>query len=107
MTNAEIDTFGERYATAWLSANGFNHHRDAKQAASTDITATKGIVTCLVQVKTEVLFGTPPTSPNFPSKERRDIASRATRLGYEAWAALVVINIRGGLVGKISWEKLN
>jgi hypothetical protein len=104
MTDTEIGVCGHQYATAWLAANGFNHHRDAKQRSTTDITATKGIITYLVQVKTGVLFS---DSPSFPSNERRAMASRATRLGYEAWAALVVINIRGGLVGKICWEKLN
>jgi hypothetical protein len=104
MTNAEIRVFGEGYARGWLAANGFIHHRDTKQPLSTDITATKGIITCLVQVKTEVLFRDPA---NFPPSERRNIASRATRLGYEAWAAIVVINIRGALVGRINWEKLN
>jgi hypothetical protein len=104
MTAAEIGQYGERHAAAALQAKGWQCHRDTQQPGSTDIEARSGSKGLLVLVKAGLSPALPPT---LPSDERRNIASRATNLGYEAWLAQLQIGPRGELIGSIRWTKLN
>lgn len=104
MTPAEIGNLGEHHATAWLQAKGYTCHRNTQLPGSTDIEARGSTKNLLVQVKTGL---SPSAAPDLPSDERRNIVSRAIRLGCEAWLAQLQINGRGEQVGEISWSKLN
>jgi hypothetical protein len=104
MTSAEIGNYGERHATAALQAKGWQCYRNTQQPGSTDIEARSGGRGLLVQVKTGLA---PGKAPDLSSDERRNISSRASSLGYEAWSAQLQINAQGQLVGQIQWQKLN
>lgn len=104
MTPAEIGNYGERYATTWLKNNGYQCYRNTQQPGSTDIEARSDKTNLLVQVKTGL---TPNKAPNISSDEMRNISSRASNKGYEAWLAQLQINEQGQLVGQIQWKKLN
>lgn len=104
MTSAEIGNLGERHATAALQGKGWQCYRNTQQPGSTDIEARSQSKTILVQVKTGLV---PTAPPDLPPEERRNIAARASKLGYEAWLAQLQINGQGGLIGTISWLKLN
>ena len=104
MTPAEIGNHGERHATAWLQAKGYRCYRNTQQPGSTDIEARSGSSNLLVQVKTGLV---PGKAPDLSPDERRNISSRASNLGYEAWSAQLQINAQGHLVGEIQWQKLN
>ena len=103
LASAEIGNFGERHATAWLQSQGYKCYRNTKQPGSTDIEA-KGPANLLVQVKTGL---SPSSAPSLSSDEQRNISSRATKLGYQAWLAQVQINASGSLIREIKWKKLN
>ena len=104
MTSAEIGNFGERHATAFLQAKGWQCHRNTQQPGATDIEARSGNQGLLVQVKTGL---SPNPAPDLSADERRSITSRATSLGFEAWLAQLQIGSQGELVGSIHWKKLN
>lgn len=104
LTSAEIGNFGERHATAWLQSKGYQCYRNTQQPGSTDIEARGTSKSLLVQVKTGLF---PSSAPSLASDEQRNISSRATRLGYEAWLAQAQINAMGSLMGEIKWTKLN
>lgn len=104
MTPAEIGNYGERHVTAELQAKGWQCHQNTQQPGSTDIEARSGAKGLLVQVKTGL---SPNPAPDLPSDEKRNITSRATNLGFEAWLARLQIGPRGELVGSIQWTKLN
>jgi len=101
---AEIGNVGERLTTTALRGDGWQCYQNTQQPGSTDIEAHKGNRKILVQVKTGLA---PNVAPDLPPGERRNIASRASRLGYEAWLAQLQINGYGALVGPINWSKLN
>ena len=104
MTPAEIGNYGERHATAALQAKGWQCHRNTQQPGSTDIEARSGNKGLLVQVKTGL---SPNTAPAISPDEKRNITSRATSLGFEAWLAQLQIGPQGELIGSIHWTKLN
>lgn len=104
MTSAEIGNFGERHATAWLQSKGYQCYRNTQQPGSTDIEARGSTKSLLVQVKTGL---SPSPAPGLSGEEQRNISSRASNLGYEAWLAQVQIDARGSLLGEITWNKLN
>jgi len=104
MTPAEIGNLGERYVTKWLESKGYSCYRNTQQPGSTDIEARSSSKNILVQVKTGVAPSVPPT---LSGDEKRNISSRASRLGYEAWTAQVQIDNRGNQAGDIAWSKLN
>lgn len=104
MMSGEIGGCGERHATAWLAANGYQCYRNTQQPGATDITARSPQTSLLVQVKTGLL---PNAAAALSSEERRAITSRASNLGYQAWLTQVQISSRGELVGEIRWTKLN
>lgn len=103
LTAAEIGNLGERYVTAELQDKGYRCHRNTQQPGSTDIEANGSNKSLLVQVKTGLV---PNHAPDLSADERRNITSRANRLGYEAWLARAQIDDRGNLVGSINWIKL-
>lgn len=104
MTPAEIGNYGERHATTWLQSKGYRCHRNTQLPGSTDIEAIGATKNLLVQVKTGLY---PNFAPILSSDEQRNIKSRATRIGYEAWLAQMQIDVRGLLVGNITWTRLN
>jgi hypothetical protein len=99
----EIGAIGERHATEWLKSQGCRCRTNTQQPGSTDIEAVSTTKKLLVQVKTAIA---PSAAPTLSGDEKRDISSRATRIGYEAWSARVQINGRGEQVGDIIWQKL-
>jgi len=104
LTSAEVGTVGERHATAWLRSNGWSCYRNTQLAGATDIQATAGAKSLLVQVKTAIY----PNSPSdLTSDEKKAIVSRANRNGWEAWLAQLQVNREGALVSRILWTKLN
>lgn len=104
MESAEIGNYGERHVTAWLKEKGYQCYRNTQQPGSTDIEARGAQANLLVQVKTGL---SPNEAPSLPGEEKRNIASRATKLGYQAWLAQLQINVQGGLLRDIQWTKLN
>jgi hypothetical protein len=104
MTPAEIGAAGEQHATTWLTANGYACHRNTQLPGSTDIEATSLQAKLLVQVKTGL---SPGSAPELSGDERRNITSRASNLGHEAWLAQMQVDRKAALVGQIRWTKLN
>jgi Holliday junction resolvase-like predicted endonuclease len=100
----DIGQVGEKAVAAWLRGNGYSVNQNTALPGSTDIEAVSQKASLLVQVKTAVY-------PNQPGQldweEVRNLKSRASNIGYEAWAAYVQINSQGQLVGQISWKKLS
>jgi hypothetical protein len=103
MTPGQIGACGERIVEAVLVAEGWECKRNTQQPGSTDIEAHKESQSFLVQVKTGVYPNNPPL---ISEDEVRNIRSRATRLGYEAWQANLQISPLGQLVGTIEWIHL-
>jgi hypothetical protein len=104
LTAADIGIAGERHATSWLRANGWQCYRNTQLPGMTDIEATGATRSLLVQVKTAVY---PNTAAYLTANEKNAIVARANRNGKEAWLAQLQINREGSLVGNISWTKLN
>jgi hypothetical protein len=104
LTAAEVGTIGEQIAATWLKANAWEVYRNTKLPGATDIQASSGSRSLLVQVKTAVF-------PNLPvflnNDDKKAIVTRANNNGNEAWLAQLQINDKGALVGKITWTKLN
>ncbi len=94
---------GEKLVAGQLRANGYTVTEGTSQPGSTDLQATKGKHTYLVQVKTAVH----PNKPAFlNSDEARNLKSRATKLGYSARLARVTLNPDGQQRGKTILSKL-
>lgn len=104
LTAAEIGTAGEMHTTSWLRGKGWRCYRNTQLPGATDIEATSGAKSILVQVKTAVY----PNSPaDLSADEKRAIVVRANRLGIEAWLAQLQVNREGAMLGGITWTKLN
>lgn len=101
-TAYEIGFAGEKHVVAWLRANGYSGNWDTRGPGSTDIEAT-GHEHILVQVKSAVA---PSVPAGLSGDELRNIKSRATRLGANAYLAQVTMDSRLRLIGEISWTKL-
>lgn len=84
-----IGLAGEKAIITWLRQNGWQIIRwDTAAPGSTDIEAKVALKKLLVQVKSAIA----PATPSFLSlAEAKNIKSRATRLGAEAWEARVVL----------------
>ena len=103
MKPAEIGNYGERLVENFLRAEGYRCERNTQLPGSTDIEAYKGEEILLIQVKT-ALF---PNKPDdLSSDERRNLSSRASKIGAKPGLAQLQINEQGKLVGKIRWKKL-
>jgi len=105
-TPFEIGQAGERIVVQGLKEAGYAIKRwDTQSPGSTDIEAatSKGHI-LLVQVKSAVH---PNEPPSLSSDEERNIESRATRIGAEAWEARVQLNARLQLVGEMQWRKVS
>ncbi len=102
-TATEIGLAGERIVNVWLVDNGYSTNLDTRQPGSTDIQASGQKTNLLVQVKSAI---TPNVPADLSSDEVRNIKSRASRLGFQAWAAKVVLDSQLRLIGKISWTQL-
>jgi hypothetical protein len=100
----DIGKIGENIVGQWLRDNGYTKNVDTKLPGSTDIEAKGRNGNRLVQVKTAI---TPNEPASLSSDEVRNITSRATRLGCEAWEAKVQLGANYELVGNIRWRKLN
>jgi len=101
---AEVGSIGEKYATAWLTANGYKCYRNTQLPGATDIEATSANHSLLVQVKTAIY---PNLAAGLTPDDKRAIVGRANKNQREAWLAQLQINSEGELVGKITWAKLN
>jgi Holliday junction resolvase-like predicted endonuclease len=104
LTAGEIGYYGERHATAWLTANGYTCVQNTQQPGATDIDATSSNASLYVQVKTAVSPSSPST---LSADERTAIVARANRNRREAWLAQVTVDADGNLIGKITWTRLN
>jgi len=85
-----IGRVGERAVMNWLARKGWEITRwDTQAPGSTDIEAQSGNKKLLIQVKSAVY-------PNQPSSlswaEKRNIKSRAARIGAEPWEARVLLD---------------
>jgi len=99
-------TAGEEVVANLLRRDGWiNVQVDTRGPGSTDVLAQRpnggGI---LVQVKSAI-------SPNEPSAlgalEQHEIAVRANRLGYDAYAAAVTFSPLGLAAPTVQWQRLN
>ena len=104
MLSAEIGNVGEKLVESVLTGCGYSCHRNTQLAGSTDIEAVKQADKILVQVKTGLF---PALPPELPADERRNIASRATKLKCRALLAQLQIDKNGSLIGSIAWAQLN
>ncbi len=103
-TQVQVGQAGEQIVGSALTGIGYRTNIDTKTPGSADIEARGTAASLLVQVKTAVY----PNEPaNMSSDEERNIKSRATKLGYEAWEARVQVNSLMKLLGQIRWRKLN
>jgi Holliday junction resolvase len=101
----EIGQAGERIVAQWLRGSGYTIDRvDTRSPGSTDIEARSSQKCLLVQVKSAVL----PNEPSsLSSDEKRNIKSRATRIGCEAWEAGVQLDPNLRPAREITWRQLN
>lgn len=102
-TANEIGQAGEEIVANGLRAAGWRVQQNTQLPGSTDIDGTKNGRHILCQVKTA-------QAPNEPtglsSDERRNIKSRATRIGAEAWEALVQLDSRLNPTRGVKWNQL-
>jgi hypothetical protein len=100
-TPQQIGAAGEQIVGDWLKANGYPKVVvNTKLPGSTDIEADGATRKLLVQVKT----AQKPSWPTDPSGEEiRNIKSRASNTGREAWIAKATLDANLNLVGKIDW----
>jgi len=103
LTAAEIGLIGERHATAWLRANGWQCYTDTKLPGATEIEATLGDREILVLVKTAVY---PSLPASLTVDEKRVIVARAKYNLKEVWLVKLQIDREGALVGNITWAEL-
>ena len=103
VTSQEVGQAGEEIVALALVEKGYRTNVDTKGPGSTDIEALGANATLLVQVKT-ALF--PATPAGLSSNEERNIKSRASRLGFEAWEARLQVNQGLHLVGAIGWRRV-
>ena len=101
----EIKLFGEKLVEDWLADNGYLHvSKEPLQLNEFGLKATGKIEDILVQVKT-FLF---PNRPLKLSEYEVDLLTRrANKLRSAAYAAYVVLDINGIVVGEIKWERLS
>ena len=103
-TPFEIGQAGERIVVQWLRSKGYIIDRwDTQSPGSTDIEAHHSQAHILVQVKSAVY---PNDPPHLSSDEERNIKSRATRIGAQAYEARVQLDSNLQLLGQIMWRKL-
>jgi len=77
---------------------------DTKTPGSADIDASKGHRRVLIQVKSAL---TPNAPPGLSSAELRNLKSRASRIGAEAWLAQVNLSPANlARVGDINFTQL-
>lgn len=105
-TPFEIGQAGERIVVQWLKEAGYTIKKwDTESPGATDIEAESSKAhILLLQVKSAVH----PNEPPFLSREEeRQIESRATRIGAEAWEARVQLNARLHVIGSVQWRKVS
>jgi hypothetical protein len=95
----------EKHVEKWLADNGYsNISKEILQVNELALKGTGKIENILVQVKTFL-------SPNRPYKlseyEADLLTRRANKLRCAAYAAYLVLDSNGNLVGEIKWERLN
>ena len=104
-TPIEIGQAGERIVVQWLRNYRFTIQGwDTQSPGSIDVEAESSKAHILVQVKSAV---DPNEPPSLSSGEERNIKSRATRLGAEAWEARVQLDARLQFIGEIQWRELS
>lgn len=95
---------GERFAVEWLEEKGFSimkWDREFKGSKGIEANSKKHL---LVYVKTT----THPTEEVKISKnEENKIISKAREIRAEPWEAIVRLDSKLGLIGKIKWRKLS
>lgn len=103
MQSVDVGQIGENIVASWLRQSGYAVVQNTKLPGATDIEAVSGNKKYLVQVKTSVY----PSQPSYmTSNEIARIKSRATRIGYVATIARLIVNSQGNLLGQIEWTKL-
>lgn len=103
-SQAEIGGAGERFVNSWFVRKGYETNLDTRQPGSTDIEAVSSKTSLLAQVKTAM---SPSAPADLSSDEVRNIKSRATRIGYQAWQAKVTVDSNLRLIGEIQWKRLD
>lgn len=102
-TSAQIGQAGEAAAVAALKKKGWTITTWNTQApGSTDIEAASGSKKLLVQVKAAV---SPDVPANLSGEEERNIKSRATRIGADAYEVRIALNQALSPVS-LNWGKL-
>ena len=102
MTAVDVGRAGEAVIVKELQAKGYTIIRwDTQSPGSSDIEANTG-THLLVQVKSAV---SPNVAASLSSDEERNIKSRATRIGAQAWEARVQLD-SGLRNGTVSWRHL-
>lgn len=101
---SDIGRAGEKAIVNYLKGKGWEITRwDTQAPGSTDIEACSGNKKLLVQVKSAI-YPNQPASLSW--EEEKNIKSRATRIGAEAWEARVLLNESLNPMG-VKWRKLN
>jgi Holliday junction resolvase len=90
LTAAEIGNIGEKHAAAYLRANGWSCYQNTQLPGATDIEATSGNRSLLVQVKTAIH---PAPAAYLSTEELNAIKSRARRIQGEAWLAQILFGL--------------
>jgi hypothetical protein len=101
----EIKLEGEKKVEQWLTENGYsNVLKETLQANESGLKATGRTDNILVQVST---FLHPHRPFKLSDYEIDLLTRRATKLNLVAYAAYVVLDSSGDLVGEINWERLS
>jgi hypothetical protein len=101
----EIKIEGEKKVEQWLTENGYsNVLKETLQANEYGLKAVGRTENILVQVRT---FLHPHRPFKLSDYETDLLTRRAAKLKLVAYAAYVVLDNSGNLVGEINWERLS
>jgi hypothetical protein len=100
-----IQLSGEKHVEQWLTDNGYsNVLKVLLQSNELGIKATGRIENILIQVRSFLY----PSRPYKLSEYEVDLLSRrANKLKSKAYAAYVILDKSGDLMGEINWERLS
>lgn len=104
LTPTDIAETGERHVQDWLEAQGYQCFPGHAHHGMCDIEARGEDNDMLVHVVTAL---DPNPLPELTASDKGRVVSHAIPLGIDAWAAKVLINAKGEMLGDIEWEQLN